>query len=92
MDDVKEMSRLTPREQQLKDHLYAYVDACYQAYLQRTHQKACQVGRVPGFTMDELGPMPKDILPPPIVINNHSAKEILEIFRKDVDMIIKTKS
>lgn len=88
MEKTSKMNELTNREKQLKSHLNAFVNERYQLYLKRTHQQECDYGRVPGFTMEELGEMPKSELPPPIILNKHSAKDVLDIFRKDVKQVV----
>lgn len=79
---------LTDREQQLNRNIELYVTDCYTEYLERTKQKECQHGRVAGFSMMELGEMPKGSIPKPIVLSNHSADEVLAQFRKDVCHVV----
>lgn len=81
-------NQLSTREQQLKNHVEQYIEDCYQDYLQKTKQKGCSNGRVIGFTTDVLGAMPKSVLPQPLSLPNHRAKDILIQFQKDVDRAV----
>ena len=78
MDKKEEESSPSQREEQLTRHIQEYVDSCYKKYLQRTHQKECAHGRVPGFTIQELGKMPASPLPPPLVVASPNVKEYLK--------------
>lgn len=79
---------LTEREKQLNGNIELYVTDCYKKYLERTKQKECQHGRVAGFSMMELGEMPKGFIPKPIVLSNHSADEVLAKFQRDVCHVV----
>ena len=78
MDKKEDDNSTTQREQQLSRHIQEYIDDCYKKYLQRTHQKECAHGRVPSFTMEELGKMPVAPLPPPLVVTSPNVKEYLK--------------
>ena len=87
-EEGRKTDLLKERSSQLKKHIEEYIDKQYAEYLERVGEKKPAEGRSPGFTMNELGEMPKGEIPPPLKYVEKTAEDRLKELQADVEKAV----
>ena len=88
-EEGRKTDLLKERSSQLKKHIEEYIDKQYAEYLERVGEKKPAEGRSPGFTMSELGEMPKGEIPPPLKYVEKTAEDRLKELQADVEKAVR---